>query len=118
MSRPKKQYPENFRSLAGFSAVVFSNTFATTVLSIFMMFITDYSGIDSFIGKVGFAATFATVFLLITRIIDAVDDPLQGWIMDSAKEIKFGMAIRPLTISAISQTVSVFSTELRITVAA
>ena len=90
MSRPKKQYPENFRTLAGFSGVVFSNTFATTVLSIFMMFITDYSGIDSFIGKAGFAATFATIFLLITRIIDAVDDPVQGWIMDNAKEIKFG----------------------------
>ena len=107
MSRPKKQYPENFRSLAGFSAVVFSNTFATTVLSIFMMFITDYSGIDSFIGKVGFAATFATIFLLITRIIDAVDDPIQGWIMDNAKEIKFGKYRRFGIIGTVLITVGV-----------
>lgn len=55
-----------------------------------MMFLTDYSGIDSFLGKAGFAAGFATIFLLITRIVDAVDDPIQGWVMDSAKEIKFG----------------------------
>ena len=34
MRKQKKQFPENFRSLAGFSAVVFSNTFATTVLSV------------------------------------------------------------------------------------
>ena len=90
MRKPKKQYPENFRNLAGFSTVVFSNVFATTVLGIFMMFLTDYSGIDSAIGKVGFAAAFGTVFLLITRIVDAIDDPVQGWIMDNAKERKFG----------------------------
>lgn len=90
MRKPKKQYPENFRNMAGFSTVVFTNVFATTVLGIFMMFLTDYSGIDSAIGKVGFAATFGTIFLLITRIVDAIDDPVQGWIMDNAKERKFG----------------------------
>ena len=90
MRKPKKQYPENFRNMAGFSTVVFTNVFATTVLGIFMMFLTDYSGIDSAIGKVGFAAAFGTIFLLITRIVDAIDDPVQGWIMDNAKERKFG----------------------------
>lgn len=107
MSRPKKQFPENFRSLAGFSAVVFSNTFATTVLSVFMLFLTDYSGIDSFIGKTGYAAAFATIFLLITRIIDAIDDPLQGWLMDSTKEIKFGKYRRFGIIGCVLITVGV-----------
>lgn len=38
----------------------------------------------------GYAAAFGTTFLVITRIVDAIDDPLQGWIIDSAKERKFG----------------------------
>lgn len=86
----KTSRPDSFRNILGFSTVIFSNTFATTVLGIFMLFITDYSGIDSLVGQVGYAAGFATIFLLLTRIVDAVDDPLQGWLMDSAKESKFG----------------------------
>ena len=69
---------------------MFANAFAATVLGIFMIFLTDYSGIDTAMGKVGYAAGFGTLFLLVTRIIDAVDDPVQGWIVDSAKERKFG----------------------------
>lgn len=92
MKKPKekKQYPENFRSLSGFFMTMFANKFVTMSLSIFMIFLTDYSGIDSAIGKAGYAAGFGTLFLLITRIVDAVDDPIQGWIVDSAKERKFG----------------------------
>lgn len=89
-TKGKKQYPENFRSLAGFFMTMFANAFAATVLGIFMIFLTDYSGIDTAMGKVGYAAGFGTLFLLVTRIIDAVDDPVQGWIVDSAKERKFG----------------------------
>ena len=88
--KTRRQYPEDFRSLAGFSGVVFANTFATTALSIFMLFLTDFSGIDTAMGKAGAAAAFGTLFLLVTRIVDAVDDPLQGWLMDSAKECPFG----------------------------
>ena len=69
---------------------IFTNTFVTMVLTIYMVFLTDFSGIDSAMGKVGYAAGFGTLFLLITRIIDAIDDPVQGWIVDSAKECKFG----------------------------
>lgn len=89
-TREKKQYPENFRSLAGFFMTMFANKFVTMALSIFMIFLTDYSGIDSAMGKVGYAAGFGTLFLLVTRIVDAIDDPVQGWIVDSAKERKFG----------------------------
>lgn len=89
-AKGKRQYPENFRSLAGFFMTMFANAFAATVLGIFMIFLTDYSGIDTAMGKLGYAAGFGTLFLLVTRIIDAVDDPVQGWIVDSAKERKFG----------------------------
>ena len=89
-TRLKKQYPENFRTMLGFSLSNLSVAFSTTVITIFMLFLTDYSGIDSLMGKAGFAAGFATLFLLLTRIVDAIDDPLQAWIMDRSKEVKFG----------------------------
>ena len=44
--------------------------------SMFMLYLTDYSGIGAW------AAVLGTVLLLVGRIVDTVDDPLQGWIMD------------------------------------
>lgn len=90
MKRVKKQYPENFRGRVGFATVSWIHGFSTMVFSLFMQFLTDYSGIDAALGKVGFAAAFGTAILLITRVIDAIDDPLQAWIMDRSKERKFG----------------------------
>lgn len=90
MKRTKKQYPDNFRGRVGFFTVSWIHGFSTMIFAIFMQFLTDYSGIDAALGKVGFAAAFGTAILLITRIIDAVDDPLQAWIMDRSKERKFG----------------------------
>ena len=90
MKRAKKQYPEDLRSRVGFFTISWVNGFATMVFALFMQFLTDYSGIDAAIGKVGFAAAFGTAVLLVTRIVDAVDDPLQAWIMDRSKECKFG----------------------------
>lgn len=90
MKRVKKQYPDNLRTKIGFFTISWVNGFATMVFALFMQFLTDYSGIDAAIGKVGFAAAFGTAILLVTRIVDAVDDPLQAWIMDRSKECKFG----------------------------
>ena len=90
MKRTKKQYPEDFRTLLGFSTISWVQGFATMVYAIFMQFLTDYSGIDEAIGKVGFAAAFGTIILTLTRVVDAIDDPLQAWIMDRSKESKFG----------------------------
>lgn len=90
MQKVKKQYPEDFKSLLGFSTVSWVQGFATMIYAIFMQFLTDYSGIDSAIGKVGFSAAFGTAILMITRIIDAIDDPIQAWVMDRAKESRFG----------------------------
>lgn len=90
MKRVKKQYPEDFKSLLGFSTISWVQGFATMIFALFMQYLTDYSGIDAAIGKVGFAAAFGTAILMVTRIVDAVDDPLQAWIMDRSKECKFG----------------------------
>lgn len=86
----KKAYPDNLKTKMGFFMAPFTVTMGTMGISYFSMFLTDYAGIDAAVGKTGFAAAFATIFLVITRIIDAIDDPLQGWILDSAKERKFG----------------------------
>lgn len=88
--KEKKQFPNNFQTMLGFFMIPFTSTMGAMGVSYFGMFLTDFAGIDTAMGKTGFAAGFATIFLIITRIIDAVDDPLQGWILDSAKERKFG----------------------------
>ena len=90
MKQKNKAYPNDFKTKFGFFTISWVHGFATMVFSLFMQYLTDYSDIDSAIGKVGFAASFGTIVMLVTRIVDAVDDPLQAWIMDSAKETKFG----------------------------
>lgn len=99
--RAKKMYPEDFRTSVGFAMTPWTWAFSGVVFSIFMQYLTDYSGIDSAVGQVGFAAAFGTIFLFISRIVDAVDDPLQAWIMDSAKECKFGKYRKFTVISVV-----------------
>ena len=79
--KTKKVYPENARSLAGFFFTPFTATFGAMAVANLGLFLTDYAGIDSALGKPGFAAAFATLFIIITRVIDVVDDPVQSWIL-------------------------------------
>lgn len=91
MKRAKKPYPEDFRTTFGFSTIMWPVAAATTfITSFFMMYLTDYSGIDAAVGKAGFAASFGTILLLVARIVDIVDDPLQAFIIDNAKEGRLG----------------------------
>lgn len=100
MARQRKAYPEDARTKVGFFTISWVNGFATMVFALFMQFLTDYSGIDAAIGTVGFAAAFGTAVLLVTRIVDAVDDPLQAWIMDRSKESRFGK-YRRFTLASV-----------------
>ena len=77
--------------------------FHAVAFGLFLLYLTDYSNIDGAIGRVGYAAAFGTTFLVISRIIDAIDDPLQAWIMDNAKERKFGK-YRMFTLIGITLT--------------
>ncbi len=87
----RKPYPYNFKTLFGFSTMSFAQAGgAVLYMYFFMIYLTDYAGIDQLVGKVGFAATLATTVLLVARIIDIVDDPFQGWVMDNAKWGRFG----------------------------
>ena len=83
MARTRKlKGPESVgaKEIFGVTALSTNNGFAAIFMStMFMTFMTDYAGL----GKMG--ATLATVLLLAARVIDAVDDPIQGFIMDRGK---------------------------------
>ena len=82
----KAKYPYDFKTLFGFSTMNWATVGGSILYQyFFMIYMTDYAGIDQLVKQAGFAATLATSVLLIARIIDMLDDPLEGWIMDSAK---------------------------------
>lgn len=75
------------RGKRGFGVTALSTTGGLASIfmsSMFMSYMTDYAGLGSF------AAALATVLLLVARIFDALDDPLQSFLMDSAKPRKMG----------------------------
>ncbi len=65
--------------------------------TMFMQYMTDYAGL----GAMG--AALATTLLLVARIVDAVDDPIQGFIMDSGKRTKIGK-YKPFFLISIIMT--------------
>lgn len=98
MSRKRKEYPLNGKNVFGISTMGWMNQGASSFMtSMFMLYLTDYSGIGAM------AATLGTVLLLVGRVIDAVDDPLQGWIMDRTKPGKLGK-YKPYIIISIAIT--------------
>ena len=103
---PKVKNPEavGFKEIFGSTALSTNNGLAAVFMSaMFMTFMTDYAGL----GKLG--ATLATVLLLAARIIDAVDDPIQGFIMDSGKIGKHGKYKPFFLISIILTTIGVIA---------
>lgn len=96
--KSKKQYPEDFKTIFGLSTMnwveVCSNAFLT---GLFMLYLTDYAGIGAL------AATLGTILLVGGRFVDAIDDPLQGYIMDIAKPRKWGK-YKPFIILSIVMT--------------
>ncbi len=69
-----------------FGTTTLSFTHALTgvlMSSMLMVYMTEYSGISN-------AALLASVLLMTARIIDAVNDPIQGFIIDSSKRTKVG----------------------------
>ncbi len=102
---PKVKGPEavGFKEIFGVTALSTNNGFAAIFMStMFMTFMTDYAGL----GKLG--ATLATVLLLAARIIDAVDDPIQGFIMDRGKIGRHGKYKPFFMISIIMTAIGVF----------
>lgn len=74
---------------------------ASLMSSFFMMYLTDYSGLGSW------AASLGSALLVFARFFDAINDPFEAWIMDSAKPGKHGKYRPFVYLSIIMQTVGV-----------
>lgn len=102
MKKTKVVNPEKVRGKELFGVTALSATSSITAIfmsSVFMTFMTDYAGLGAW------GATLATALLLAARIVDAVDDPIQGFIMDNAKVGKWGKYKPFFLLSIIMTTV-------------
>ena len=69
-----------FKTYFGTSTMGLTDGFTNALMtSWFMIYLTDYAGLGAF------GAVIGSTILLAARIFDAVNDPLEGWIMDRAK---------------------------------
>lgn len=98
MKKVKNRGGLRFKYYYGITTLATSDGIASTLMtSLFLLYLTDYSGL----GKMG--AVLGGTVLLFARIFDAVNDPLEGWIMDRAKVGKHGK-YRPFVLLSIILT--------------
>ena len=100
MKKVKVKNPDaiGFKGHAGVTLLDTCNGVAGSLMqNMFMLFLTDYAGIGSW------GAVLGTVLLLVARLFDAVNDPLEGYIMDKAKVGKHGK-YRPFLLLSILLT--------------
>ena len=98
----KHEYPDNFKGYFGYAAMNTMNVVTAALVANYLsVFLTDYAGIDS-----SWSTMIATIILLVGRVVDAIDDPIQGWIMDSAKVTKNGKYKRFQFLSIIMMGIS------------
>lgn len=91
-----------FKSYCGTALMSFTDSFGAGLMtSWFMAYLTDYAGIGTW------GAILGTGLLLFARLFDAVNDPLQGWIMDKAKVGKLGKYKPFIILSIIMQVVGI-----------
>ena len=102
MKKIKKEInPEHIGFKECFGTTTLSFTHALTgvlMSSMLMVYMTEYSGISN-------AALLASVLLMAARIIDAVNDPIQGFIIDSSKRTKVGKYKPFFLISIIMEAI-------------
>lgn len=85
MERTRKTYPNDWKTGFGITVSTAMSVIASAFMSsYFLLYLTDYAGL----GIIG--ATIAPVILAIGRIVDAINDPLQGLIIDATPRMKFG----------------------------
>lgn len=101
MTRQKKAYPEDAKTMFGLSTMNWAETISGSFITgLFMLYLTDYANIGAH------AAALGTTLLLVGRVIDMVDDPIQGWIMDRTHPTRIGKYKPFLIISIITITIS------------
>ena len=74
---------------------------AALMTSYFMLYLTDYSGLGAF------GATLGSGLLVFARAFDAVNDPLEGWIVNKAKPGRNGKYRKFLILSTVLMGVGV-----------
>lgn len=85
MKKTKDPNRLRFKDYFGSSAMAVTEAVGACIMtSMFMLYLTDYSGL----GKLG--AILGSTVLVFARFFDAVNDPLEGWLMDRAKVGKHG----------------------------
>ena len=96
MKKVKDPNRLRFKDYFGSSAMAVCEAVGACVMtSLFMLYLTDYSGL----GKLG--AVLGSTVLVFARFFDAVNDPLEGWLMDRAKVGKHGKYRPFLLLSTI-----------------
>lgn len=91
----RKRYPLDGKTIFGLSTMRWIVVAAQSMMTAaFMLYLTDYSGLAN-------AAAVATILLLAGRILDAVDDPIQGWIMDNSRRTRIGK-FKPFFLGGIA----------------
>lgn len=96
MKKVKDPNRLRFKDYFGSSAMAVVEAVGACIMtSMFMMYLTDYSGL----GKMG--AILGSTVLVFARFFDAVNDPLEGWLMDRAKVGKHGKYRPFLLLSTI-----------------
>lgn len=91
----KKSDKLGFRDYFGTATMGLTDGMAAALMtSFFLLYLTDYAGLGAF------GAVIGSSVLLFSRIFDAVNDPIEGWIMDRAKVGKYGK-YKPFIILSI-----------------
>ena len=91
-----------FREYFGTATMGLTDGMAAALMtSFFLLYLTDYAGLGAFGAVVGSSV------LLFSRIFDAVNDPIEGWIMDRAKVGKYGKYKPFIILSILSALVGV-----------
>lgn len=97
----RREYPYDGKTLFGIATQGLISVGGAALMStVFMQYLTDYAGIGPW------GATLATAVLFFGRIFDAINDPIQGWIMDSAKVTRKGKYKKFIIASVIICTVA------------
>ena len=101
-TKVKNEEHMGFKSIFGVTALsMTSSVTAIFMTTLFMQYMTDYAGLGAW------GAALTTAVLLAARIFDAVDDPIQGFIMDNAKVGKHGKYKPFFFLSIIMTTIGV-----------
>lgn len=90
------------KSYLGASLLSSTNGLTASLMStFFMLYLTDYSGLGAY------AASLGSAILVFARVFDAVNDPLEGWIIQRAKPGKNGKYRNFTWLSLLLSTIGV-----------